>query len=377
MRIDYNDNFVTIGSFFGVYSISPNKKYLLGWGTIGDKNGYVLLENNEFVLKKFDKNIGVGGDFFVSNNGNFIFFVANDLDKLKGTFYAMNKSGEVLIKKKYNALIDNIGLSPEGNFAVCSTNNSNSRKDSCTFSFFDLCDKTLLWQMDGGGSDFYEINEAEKKIYLKYRRLTGKYAYDFSGSFLDEEKLAKDSLEHTLNNTDGCYFVDKAKEEFSKLKSKVTIENAKNITELLDTAFKRGFHDSPYYTGWAYRIKGEIDEALNDEIEAIKNFEIAFNLYPKIGIKKRLKELKEKNKDNPELQMMLNTIPDIINKNTPSLEVPVKHNNLIENKKTEIITIKVDMNVDIPVQEYKQKIFEINQNQPCKPPKKWYEFWKQ
>jgi len=137
-QINFNDDMVTIGSFYGVYSISQNKKYLLGWGTIGDKNGYVLLENNKFLLKKFNEKINVGSDFIVSDNGNFVFYIVNDLDKLKGTFYAMDKSGEVLINKKYNALINNIGLSHEGNFAVCSTHNSNSRKDSCTFSFFNL-----------------------------------------------------------------------------------------------------------------------------------------------------------------------------------------------------------------------------------------------
>ncbi|MEQ8173335.1 MAG: hypothetical protein ABRQ38_30905, partial [Candidatus Eremiobacterota bacterium] len=245
-QINFNDDMVTIGSFYGVYSISQNKKYLLGWGTIGDKNGYVLLENNKFLLKKFNEKINVGSDFIVSDNGNFVFYIVNDLDKLKGTFYAMDKSGEVLINKKYNALINNIGLSPEGNFAVCSTHNSNSRKDSCTFSFFNLYSKTLLWQIDGGGADFYEINEVEKKIYLKSRRLTGKYAYDFSGNFIDSEKYEKDCQEHIINNSDGCYFIDKAKEEFNNLKGNLSAENTKNITELLNTAFKRGFHNSPY-----------------------------------------------------------------------------------------------------------------------------------
>ncbi|MEQ8172955.1 MAG: hypothetical protein ABRQ38_28990, partial [Candidatus Eremiobacterota bacterium] len=106
---------------------------------------------------------------------------------------------------------------------------------------------------------------------------------------------------------------------------------------------------------------GEIHESLNREIEAINDFETALKLYPKIGIKKRLKQLKEKNKDILETETKSNTALNNIT--------------LIENK-PEIITNSLKETTGEIKILIKEPVIEIKQALSLKPQKKWYEFWK-
>ncbi len=182
--------------FFGVFTISQNGKYILAWRDSSPSDGiggardkgmgaYVLLENNNVVL------IGEmerPNDGHVTDNGT---FVLNDWmfgGELQGTFYAIDRQGNLLIKKVLKANLYNNGISSDGDFAVCQTCNSDT-PDGSNLYFFDLPKGVMLWSKppERGWASSYEFDSNKRLLYLIYGEAE-KSLYAFSGEFLGNEK---------------------------------------------------------------------------------------------------------------------------------------------------------------------------------------------
>jgi tetratricopeptide (TPR) repeat protein len=61
----------------------------------------------------------------------------------------------------------------------------------------------------------------------------------------------------------------------------------------LRKAFKKGLDEDPNEKANAYRTAGEVNEAMGQTDNAIKYYEKAIELNPKVGVKRRLSALKK------------------------------------------------------------------------------------
>lgn len=179
--------------FFGPFSVSPNQRYILAWSDSDPESGragcrkrghgtYILLEDARLIL--YGRQIKRPNHGKVADNGTFIF---NDwLFGLgaKGTFYAFDRQGNVIIKKKVSANLYNNGLSSDGWYAVAQT--CHTEKSFGKLYFFDLREGQLLWtkEPETGWADYYEFDISSRVLYLVYRD-GKKYAYGFNGKFLE------------------------------------------------------------------------------------------------------------------------------------------------------------------------------------------------
>ena len=71
-------------------------------------------------------------------------------------------------------------------------------------------------------------------------------------------------------------------------------DTAREIVGFLNKILAKGFDEYPKtHKAQAYRYVGEIYEAIDNLSEAVKNYELALKIDPKIGIKRRLNLLKK------------------------------------------------------------------------------------
>ena len=283
--------------FHGSYSESANKKFILGWQDSDHTKGiggfresgegtYILAENGKLRLKGRLQRPNGGN---VADNGTFII---NDWmfgEGKHGTFYVFDKEGVQLIKHRFKANFYNNGVSPDGKFAVCQCAGSDTA-DGNVLAFFDIETGALLWKKipKSGWADSYDFDCEKKYLYLGYRD-EGKFRYDFDGKFLDKEKWETEQIE----NASAFELSNMAKNQFKEIDDDLTVKDAKEILSLLRKAFKKGLDEDPNEKANAYRTAGEVNEAMGQTDNAIKYYEKAIELNPKVGVKRRLGALKK------------------------------------------------------------------------------------
>jgi len=224
----------------------------------------------------------------VANNGTFIF---NDWmfgEGLKGTFYAFDLSGKQLVKYFFSANLLNNSISENGRYAVCQCAESDT-KDGGVLAFFDLEKGELFWkiQPESGWADSYHFDCEKNELLLIYRE-RGQYRYSFTGHFIDKDKWEVERI----NYASAFELSIIAKERFKEKASPLSEGDAQEILLLLAQALKKGLDEYPNEKAAVYRTMGEVKESLGKIADAIHYYELAFKLNPKVGIKRRLDNLK-------------------------------------------------------------------------------------
>jgi hypothetical protein len=283
--------------FFGQYSSSPDGSYTIAWADrdpSGRRGGfresghgtYVLVCNGELVLTgKMER----PNDGRVANNGS---FVLNDWlfgEGLKGIFYGIDKNGTVLVKHRFEANLFNNGISPDGRFAVCQTCNSDT-SDSGLLWCFDLTSGALLWKVQPptGWAEDYSFDPARHTLYLHYSKL-GVFRYSLeSGLFEDREGWVEQKIKHG----NGFELLAIAQDRMKLLSDVSSKDEVDELIDLLQAALTRGLSTYPNQQAIVYRYIGELKERLGDWVSAIEFYEEALKHNPKVGVKRRLSQLK-------------------------------------------------------------------------------------
>jgi hypothetical protein len=292
-------NFVSVDStnFFGPYSESENGKFLVAWSDTDKEKGiggfrergegsYILAEDTVVVISG---RLQRPNDGKVANNGTFII---NDWmfgEGLKGTFYAFDKLGNQLVQHRFTANLFNNGIAEDGRFAVCQCANSDT-EDGRILAFFDLVKGILLWKIYPitGWADSYRFDAEKNELILRYRE-KGEYRYTFAGQFVDKEKWEVERV----NFASAFELSLIAKERFKEKNYNLGEKDAEGILSLLYSALVKGLDEYPNEKATVYRTIGEIKESLGNISEAIHNYELALELNPKVGVKRRLDALKK------------------------------------------------------------------------------------
>ncbi|MGB9926934.1 MAG: hypothetical protein ACPK85_00860 [Methanosarcina sp.] len=290
-KSDYSisGNLLTIGDFTGEYNQSPNGKYILGWKTQNENGKYILLERGKI---KFQAKMKHPVNGIVSNSGAFI--LSNLTSKnMYGVFHIINLNGEILIKQRCKAKLGQTGISDDGNFAVCQALESTSKADSCKLFFFDIKNKKLLWKKvpETLGSELnwpesYRFDIKKKTLYLIHEK-NRIYRYTFEGTLIDS-KLYRD---YRINNGSDIEFLEALKELKVELSSNPNPQDYNSLIIPLEKRLKR-FSDKHTKSN-IHRALGEILFLQNNNTEAIKHFEVALKLNPRVGVKRTLEKLKK------------------------------------------------------------------------------------
>jgi len=280
--------------FYGQSSISPNGRFVITWEDADPASGiggsrkkglgsYMLLQDGRILLKgKLER----PNDGKVSNTGIFIIHDWTFSDSLDGIFFAIDPSGNVLVRERYKANLDVNAISAEGWYAACQTCRSDFEAHSDLMSIFDLRRKSLIGQFKPVTGRPHDIlfDSASKTINLVYQ---GKeYRYLFDGTCLDQEKWERERV----STYSGYDLIALAENRLNVLQGPDLAVYNEPI-DLLKEGLQRGV--SEYTQARVHRLLGEIYHRCGDNNLAISHFESALQLNPKIGVKKLCESLKK------------------------------------------------------------------------------------
>lgn len=270
-------------NFLGPYSESDNKKYIISWSG----SDYLLAKNNTVI---HTGKVEVSGIGCVANTGTFIIADFTFEDKLQGIFYAFDSSGIIIIKQYLSANIYNCAISNDGKYAVCQCANSETEEGGMLV-FFDINAGKLLWRNKPicGWADSYSFDQKNKWLLLE-KRDQGKYRYTYDGKFIDKPKWGNDRVKFASPYE----LLRIVEEQHKNMKGSLSADDAKKIQSLLNRALK-GLNDDSWRKSKIYRIAGEVCEELGKKANAIKYYEMALQLNQKVGVKRRLSNLKNIN----------------------------------------------------------------------------------
>jgi len=222
----------------------------------------------------------------VADNGT---FVLNDWglgDGLKGTFYAIDKTGQPLIVRKFKANLYNNGLSPDGRFAVCLPCIA---EDGETLTVFDLVQRTELagWIPESGAPDHYEFPPDGKTLGMCYRKF-GCFRYSLTGAFLDRDAwrnawLTKGDYGETLAMVEKLLQSNSA-EPAADLIPKL-IQAIDRVSPMVAQADDRSQALALKLLGICFEKQGCLGDAL-------EHYEKALAINPKVGVKRRADQLR-------------------------------------------------------------------------------------
>lgn len=291
--IQIEDSFITINSinYFGMYEKSTDGNWLISWldKSQGKANGEYLLYD------LVNKRIAAHGKLerphagHVANNGTFSIEDWMNSSELIGSFNVFSSTGEVIFKELLQANILNSGISQNGLLAVCQTANNPNGDDGSVMLAVNIKTKSRLFKIHPatGWADRYDFDEDKLLIKVVVDKV-GKFNYDSTGNFLDSKKYIESRLNSKLYNVAilACDEIMKA--------DNVSIEVAQSVLNSATQALENGGDKDNSYKPIAYKVLGLAHLVLGNEKDALKHFDDAMKLNPKIGLKRKADSLRKK-----------------------------------------------------------------------------------
>jgi hypothetical protein len=285
MQIETQNNFARIDAinFFGQYCNSADGTFVVAWETAGR---FVLFENSKQILKGEVKS---PSDGHVANNGRF-FIISQQSppgDAPLDAFLCFDKFGKLLASGQLHAAIVNSSISETGKFAVFQSAVSDN-EDSMQLIVYDVDAKTILWQTEWGPhwARAYSFDETSKKLTLIYPEL-GSYEFGSDGSFLSGDRWEIDQVKLSYGKELNQIVEYLVSNNFEAAKGN-------RLLQLLnERSQERWFQNNPKDKSFILRSIGEVQLAMGQKAQALETWERSVSLNPKIGLQRKLENLKK------------------------------------------------------------------------------------
>lgn len=280
---------------YGPYSESGSGEYLLirrdsdlasgrcGFRTAGGGTFY-LFKDERLICSAECERPTHGA---VSNAGLFVIGDSLFGENANSKMFIFEPSGGKRLDYDFSAKIVNLQISPKGRYVVVQLAESRSgAEDAGKLFVFDGEKGSLLssFRPVPGWARSYEFCEAEKLVFLNYEN-GRKYRYTVDGVFMDEARYAREHLEDA-SPIKLVYIVRDRIQGASK-------EALPELLGLLNRALSGEALEHRSSLALAYKLKGNILDAMDDPEKAIAAYQKALEADPKIGVKRRLVQLIE------------------------------------------------------------------------------------
>ncbi|BDW82238.1 hypothetical protein MACH24_16760 [Erythrobacter sp. Dej080120_24] len=275
--------------FLGHQAKSPNSRYRLVWadrtpdgrrgGNRDSGHGCWLLLLDDRIVKTGQLERPQEGK--VADNGTFILHDWMFGQGLQGRFVAFNSKGQTLIAQQFAANLMSNSLSPDARTAICQTANAPGSDDSCRYMLFDLeaGREIARWEVETGWAEGYEWDREAHRVLICLSD-GERAAYDFTGTMVDRAGWQRRRI------AAGDLRVIK-----DILETQVPLDS--EMRKLVVAGLARAARDGEVWSqARALRLLGELHETAGELEEAIKAYDDALRLDPKVGVARRVEKLR-------------------------------------------------------------------------------------
>ncbi|ASJ88774.1 tetratricopeptide repeat protein [Pseudomonas aeruginosa] len=298
-RPEIGDSVFLLGDFMGMYSTSPNGRWLVSWmdadpaqrGVGGSRPGgdgaYLLYDKaaNRVVVRGRTPRPSAGR---VANNGTFCLEDRDFGSALSGTLRVFSCSGHAIAQVPVTANIVRSALSENGAFALIHTANSPTDDGSKLF-LVDLQGGKVRYRVtpSAGWPDRYGFVE-EQGMVIAYLEGLGEFRYGPDGAFIDEDKLDRAMLdspryEHAIPAAEKLLSQAGTSEASAQEALRILLRVRQNGADMADAWHAR-----------CLKLIGQAHEALGENRDAIAAYDQALSIDPKIGVKRRRDSLQKR-----------------------------------------------------------------------------------
>ena len=289
--------------FYGEFSSSPSGEWHICWADSdlefnSGRGGCRESGRGLFVLyNKFKEEIVLTGWLErpqrakVIDTGVFCIEDWRFRDQLQSTVYAFSSSGEILIKKTFEGNLFNSDISSDGQYLVCQTANNQNSSDGNLLTFFDIFKRKVLFSRNPvtGWANQYIFMEDDSRLGVVHKDV-GTYYYDINGNFLDHDRYNEEQL--TCNKYEIVIFRAQDLLKSTDLNEEYAHKIIAAIKHSMEILPKHEHH----YSSWAalaFKIQGGAYEFLKNKALALHSFEMALELNPKIGVKRKVEKIRK------------------------------------------------------------------------------------
>ncbi len=285
-------NLVSIDAldFIGHQAVSPNNRYRLIWADRtpdGCRGGNRSEGHGSWSLLLDDRIVAAGSlerpqEGCVADNGTVILHDWMFGEGLQGRFVAFAPDGTQLVTQQYAANLMSNSLSPEGKFAICQTADAPGSTDSCRYMLFDLAAgrEMARWEVETGWGEHYEWDCEERRVYLCMKD-GERVGYDFTGIMVEREAWQLRRIGAGDLNVIQAVLVGTSANDHP-LRSEIIAG--------LGVAARDG---EIWQQARAYRLLGELHERAGEIARAVKAYDDALTIDPKVGVARRAEQLRK------------------------------------------------------------------------------------
>ena len=289
---EFGHNLVSIDAldFIGHQAVSPNRRYRLIWADRtpdGSRGGNRNEGHGSWSLLLDDRIVATGRlerpqEGCVADNGTVILHDWMFGEGLQGRFVAFAPDGSQLVSQQFAANLMSNSLSPDGNFAICQTANAPGSADSCRYMLFDLAAgrEMARWEVETGWAEHYEWDCEDRRVYLCMKD-SERVGYDFTGCMVEREAWQLRRIGAGDLNVIQSILVATSADDHP-LRSE--------IIGGLGVAARDG---EVWQQARAYRLLGELHEQADEIAKAVKAYDAALTIDPKVGVARRVEQLRK------------------------------------------------------------------------------------
>lgn len=272
-----------IAGFSGNQNFSGNKEYAIiakDYGNDENKGRLALIHQRNLL---FSKQLERPKECKVTNDGVVICCDILNSPDLSGNFVVFDKEGFILFEKRTTANLGNCLISKDSKYAVFNTLGSDT-DDANSIFIVDVFSGKMLNKFSSTLSLYLGSVDSENEILKLKDNNKLIVELDFFGNQLNKN-------EHEIQFMNRAPVVDKLY-FFEEQDEVVRIQNPEYL-ELLNLAIKD--EDASYSIGLdkIHRRIGEVYEYKEEFKLAVKHWETALDINPKVGVKRKLDALRK------------------------------------------------------------------------------------
>ncbi|MBN8499955.1 MAG: hypothetical protein J0M19_02250 [Sphingomonadales bacterium] len=277
--------------FFGPHAASSDRRFHLIWqdrnpeGTVG---GHRYEGHGSWTLLTDEGRVLASGRLerpqygHVAKNGMFIFSDWMFGDGLNSRLLAFRVDGQKIVDRPFSANMASTGLSDDGRYAICQTANASGSPDSCRYFLFDLevGQEIASWEQEAGWAARYEFDTINRCVYL-IGNDDDRVGYDFTGCMVDREAWQLRRI---------------GAGDLSVIQDVMAATSANGYplrSEIIAGLGVAARDGEVWQQARAYRLLGELHEQGGEIAQAVKAYDDALTIDPKVGVARRVEQLRK------------------------------------------------------------------------------------